>query len=155
MTGLAGQSRWLAWLTGAVMAALGLALVVELAAVAQGNEVGRGMQWMLILRLPLACYLPALWMMRRTFAELARGALIEAVAPRLMRWVGIALAAGATAQVFAMPLLMRWSFATGRGPYANYDPSAITLGVVGLMLVVVAGLFEQAAAMRAELDGFV
>ena len=51
------------------------------------------------------------------------------------------------------PLLAR--LLNGRGPIAYYDVAAITVGVVGLALVVVAHLLGQAADMRAELDEIV
>lgn len=101
-------------------------------------------------RLPMVFYLAAIWMVRAALASIARGVLFDAVVPRLISRVGIALAAGALTNVFLVPWILRLGF--GRGGFAYYDPAAITLGVAGFALILVARLLAQATEMRAELD---
>jgi hypothetical protein len=148
------RSRWVGWLATAVLVMLVLAVAVELVVVGREPEAPVAALELVLRRLPLFCYIPALWLVRQTAAELRRGALFEMLAPRLLRGIGVALAAGATAQVFVMPLASRALFGPTRGAFANFDPSAMVLGVVGLLLVLQAPLFARAAAMRAELEEF-
>ncbi|WP_179188120.1 DUF2975 domain-containing protein [Sphingomonas sp. IBVSS2] len=143
---LRSRARLLRNLVTLVFAALVFVLVIEVIAGASG----RYSLHMLIARLPMLFYLAAIWMVRQALAALARGVLFDRVMPRLILLVGIALAAGALVNVFVVPWI--WFAVLGRGSYAYYDVAAITLGVVGFALVLVARLLAQAAEMREELD---
>jgi hypothetical protein len=140
------RARILRDLVTLVFVVLALVLSIELL----GGVTGHYSPHWLIARLPVVFYLAAIWMARAAFASIARGVMFDAVVPRLIRRVGIALAAGALTNVFAVPWI--WRFVLGRGSYAWYDPAAITLGVVGFALVLVAHLLAQASEMRSELD---
>jgi hypothetical protein len=122
------------------------ALTVEVAAVVRHG----GSPLAMIYRLPMLFYLAAIWMVRDAALTIARGGMFDAVVPRLLSRVGVALALGATINVFVGPWIRL--IARGRGPYAYYDVAAITLGVVGLALILLARLLAEAVAMRAELD---
>lgn len=76
------------------------------------------------------------------------------VVPSLLTSIGLALFAGAFMTVFGVPILFRMTLGGGAGSIANFDPAAIVMGVVGLMLTILARLFAQAANMRAELEEF-
>ncbi|MBV8685110.1 MAG: DUF2975 domain-containing protein [Alphaproteobacteria bacterium] len=144
---LRARSRLLAALVTLVFVVLALAQAMEVAVVASG----RYPHWqLLVYRLPMLFYLWAIWTIRRATVSLAQGELFDLVVPRLLGRVGLALFLGALVNVFATPLLLR--AAAGRGPVAHYDVAAITLGVVGATLVLVARLLAEAAAMRRELD---
>ncbi len=140
------RARLLRDLVTLVFVVLALVLSIELL----GGVTGHYSLHALTGRLPVFFYLAAIWMVRAAFASIARGVLFDSVVPRLIARVGIALAAGALANVFVVPWI--WRFAFERGAWAWYDPAAITLGVVGFALILVARLLAQAAEMRAELD---
>lgn len=146
---LQARSRVLAILVGIVFAVLAFVLLVE------GAAVGwRGYPAVvLVQRVSMLFYLGAIWMVRQAFVAIARGALFDHVVPRLLGRVGWALFLGAMANVFFVPAILRTVWL--RGSFAHFDPAAITLGVVGLTLVLVARLLVQAAEMRAELDEIV
>jgi hypothetical protein len=148
---VARQSRLARAIATAVLAGLLFAIGVEAVAELRGGPAAQPLVH-LAWRLPMLFYLFALWTVRRAFTELAGGAMFAAVVPRLLARVGWALAAGGAAQVVATPWLLR--ALAGRGAFLFFDPAAITLGVVGLLLVVLAGLLARGAAMQAELDGF-
>ena len=140
------RARILRDLVTLVFVVLALVQSIELLSAVAGHYSPRA----LVARLPMLFYLAAIWMVRAAFASIARGALFDSVVPRLILRVGIALAAGALTHVFLVPWI--WRFGFGHGAWAWYDPAAITLGVVGFALILVAHLLAQAAEMRAELD---
>ena len=144
---LRARSRLLSRLVTMVLVILLLTIAMEIAVVATGVYPHA---FLLLYRLPMLFYLWAIWAVQRAIAAIGRGELFGLVVPRLLTQVGLALFFGGIVNVFATPSLLR--LVTGRGGLAAYDVAAITLGVVGLALVVVAQLLRQAAAMRAELD---
>lgn len=141
------RSRLLAALVTLVLVLLLFALVVQMIALARGRIAD---PMVLLPQLPVLFYLSAVWMARRAILALGEGGSDEAALARLLRNIGIALFLGGCAAVFAVPLLIR--ALNGHGAIMRYDPGAITLGVVGLALVLVAHLADGAAAMRRELD---
>ena len=140
------RARLLRNLVTIPLVVLALVLSIETLGAVFGNYSART----LIGRLPVVFYLAAIWMVRAACASIARGQLFDRVMPRLIERVGIALTAGALTNVFVVTWI--WKIAFGTGAYAWYDPAAITLGVVGFALILVARLLAQAAEMRAELD---
>jgi hypothetical protein len=56
--------------------------------------------------------------------------------------------------ILPVPILIRWLFGHQEGGFANFDAAAIMLGIVGMMLVLLAGLLNQAVEIRTELDEF-
>ncbi len=144
---LRARSRLLSRLVMLVFIVLLLASLMEIAVTATGVYPHTRL---LLYRLPMLFYLWAIWAVGRACAAIGRGEYFAEVVPRLLNRVGLALFFGAIANVFVAPVLMK--LLTGRGGYAAYDVAAITLGVVGLALVVIAPLLRHAAEMRAELD---
>jgi len=144
---LRARSRQLSHAVTMVLVILLLALSIELFAIGSGRYPHA---WLLFHRLPMFFYLWAIWAVQRAIASISRGDVFGLVVPRLLTQVGLALFFGGIVNVFVAPILIK--LVTGRGGLAAYDVAAITLGVVGLALVVVAQLLRQAAAMRAELD---
>jgi hypothetical protein len=143
------RSRLLRTLVDIVIAVLLLALVVELALVLR---FGHPEPQILLHRLPMLLYLWAIWNARQAIAAVGRGDLFGPVVGRLLARVGFALFLGGLTQVFFVPWLI-WGL--GWGPsIAYYDVAAITVGVVGATLVIVAQLLRQAESMRRELDEF-
>ncbi len=146
------RSRLLRTLTTIVFSVLVLALMLELAGVARSPHPVPAAGYMLIYRAPMLFYLLAIWTVRLAFGSIARGALFDMVVPVLLTRLGLCLLLGATTNVLISPSLLRLFYGPSHGALANFDPAAITLGVIGLMLVLVARLLAQAAAMRTELD---
>jgi hypothetical protein len=144
---LQARSRVLRNLVTMVFVLLVLVLAIEVAAFVRGRYAS---PWLLAYRLPMLFYLWAIWDSRRAIASIGKGELFGTAVPRMLGRVGLALFLGGIVNVFGAPLLL-WAF-TGRGAIAYYDVAAITVGVVGLTLVLVAQLLAQAAAMHQELD---
>ncbi len=141
------SSRILSALITLVLVVLLFGIAVEILAVASGRVPSVGQ---FVWRLPLLFYLWAVWSVRRAVIAIGRGEGHEEALGQLIGRVGLALFLGGIATVFISPWLAAWI--NGRGSFAFYDVSAITVGVVGAALVLVARLLGQAAAMRRELD---
>lgn len=103
--------------------------------------------------LPTMLYIWAVWMIRAALREVANGALFDHVIPCLLSKVGLALLGGACFTVFGFPLI--GILVDGRMYVRPFEPSPVTLGVVGAALFLFAQLLKRATAMRDELDGFV
>lgn len=143
------RARILMWLVTVPFALLALTLAILIFA---PMLTGRFSVPVLILYLPMVIYVWAIWMVRQALKSIAAGAVFGQVVPRLLWRVGAALFAGGLFNVFGVTLLTRLLY--GRGAYAMFDGAAITLGVIGATLVLVAQLLAQASAMREELDEF-
>ena len=141
------SSQILAVLITIVLVVLLFGIAIEIIAVASGRVPSVGQ---FVWRLPLLFYLWAVWSVRRAVVAIGRGEGHDEAIAQLIGRVGLALFLGGLATVFIAPWLAAWI--NGRGSFAFYDVSAITVGVVGAALVLVARLLGQAAAMRRELD---
>lgn len=147
------RSHWLKHLAMLIFATLVLALVVEAVVVARAANPGPELRFLLSYRLPMLFYLLAIWTMYRAFGRIAVGQPFDRVFPPLLSRLGMALAGGAIVSVFVSPWLFR-IFGFRHGSFAAFDPPAITVGLVGLLLMILSGLFSRAVAMRGELDEF-
>lgn len=136
-----------------VLFALGFGLNATGMVMPGGDSVVRKMLMASVL--PMLCYLAAIWMIGRAFAALAGGGAVEPVLARLMKRLGLCLFLGGIARVLVEPMLMHFTVGIGRWPFANFDGAAITLGVVGLLLFLLARSIGDAAVMRAELEAIV
>lgn len=146
---LRARARILMWLVTVPFALLLLAAAILLfAPIWTGRFSGPA----LIFNLPMYIYVWAIWMVRQALRSIASGAVFGQVVPRLLLRVGAALFAGGLINVFGVTLLTRLIYE--RGAYAVFDGAAITLGVIGATLVLVAQLLAQASAAREELDEF-
>jgi hypothetical protein len=144
------RSRLVAHLVTFVFALLLLlAATVELLAMLRGGLTPH----YLALRLPVPFYLWAIWSIRRLIVAVGQGRDQDRVLALMLQHTGIALFLGGVAAVFLAPWLARLIW--GRGSFGHYDVAAITVGVIGLALVVVAYLLQKASEARAELDEIV
>lgn len=132
-----------------VLLILCLVFLVPLVAVVSGRTEHVGL---LLEMLPLPFYIWAIWAARRAIMLIGSGAALKAVLSRMLARIGLALFIGGLMRVFGVPLAFR--VISGSQTIGYYDPAAITVGVVGLTLVIVARLVAEAEAMRAELDEF-
>jgi len=144
---LRARSRLLRNLVTLVFVILLLTLAMEVSVVVSGRYPSASL---LLYRLPMLFYLWAIWCARRAIASIGAGESFGPAVPCLLTQVGLALFLGGIVNVFVAPLLT-WLI-LGRGGLAHYDVAAITVGVVGLTLVLIAQLLDQAALMRRELD---
>lgn len=130
-----------------VVVVLGLYALTVVASAASGEAAGRVL---LVRSLPLPFYLYALVVAARTIRRIGNGEALKGLVSGLLSRIGWALFAGAIVQVFVVPWLSR----TGPGSLAYFDMNAITLGAIGVTLVILARIVRQAEADRAELDSF-
>ena len=108
---------------------------------------------LLARQLPMLFYATALWSIRGTLSRYADGGALGASAIRSIQTVGVLLFLGGLSNVFAVPLVL-WAM-HGSGSFAHFDVAAITLGAVGLSLVVIGRLLADAEVARRELEEFV
>lgn len=144
-------SVWLS--TGVFLMFLG-AIAVEAGATI-AHQPGRGVAFeTIVARIPSVIYLYAIWACRSAARRVQKGAQFGDEMPLLLTRIGLAIAAGALIETVVGPwlslLVKGWP-----GPIFTYDPASLALGAVGALLLVLAGLWRQAAGMADELDGFV
>lgn len=136
---------------------LPLGLLLLLAVVLAGNVVKQGggdwVPFMLIYYTPMAFYIAAILAVRSALSRIAGGALFSDVLPVLFRRAGAALLIGALFKEIGVPLLT-W-LQSGQAYIRPFEPSAVTLGIVGALLLVVGQLFGKATATQEELSQFV
>lgn len=132
-----------------VLVILCLVFLVPIMAVAGGRTEHVDL---IVEMLPLPFYIWAIWTARRAILLIGSGGALKSVVSRMLARIGIALFAGGLVRVFGVPLAFR--LINGSGSIGVYDPAAITVGVVGLTLIIVARLVAEAEALRAELDEF-
>lgn len=131
-----------------------LVLLLAFTAIVLASAIfGRASGRLLLLPMaPLPFYLFALWTARSAIVRIGQGDALRILVSPMLRRIGWALFLGGLTQVFAVPWLGH--FGGGRA-LAHYDIGAITLGAVGVTLVIVARLVGDAEADRAELDQIV
>ena len=127
------------------------AFAIGMWAVSFGDR--EGLNLLLMNFLPIPFYLWAIWCARRAILLIGSGGAFRTVLSSMLQRIGWALLAGGLVRTFAVP----WGLhlVRGIGSYATFDPAAITVGVIGLTLIIVARLVADAEAIRAELDEFV
>jgi hypothetical protein len=145
------QARILNWLVTAPFA-----FFVILTAVLVGNigwHRGRNADAVAIYYLPMFLYMWAIWMVRRALRSITDGALFDEVVLKLLFRVGFALFGGALFTVVGQPVV--YTLLSGSPQLKTFEPSPLTLGVVGAALALFSRLFERAASLRKELDEFI
>lgn len=151
---LSGRSRWLRRLATTVFCVVAAALGIEVTMAFTSDHVKRELAYLLPYRLPGLFYLAGIWTIRQAFARFAEGEMFSRLLPNLLRRLGLALAGGGVASVLLTQWLWRALLGPASGALASFDPPAITIGLVGLLMIVLADLMKRAADMRNELDGF-
>ena len=134
-----------------------LALLLALAAALVGNAVvqkgGDFLPFVIIYYAPMALYVAAAILIRSALGRIAAGDLFADVLPSLVSKGGGLLLAGALLTEVGVPLLT-W-LVTGSAFVRTFEPSAVTLGIVGAMLILFGQLFGRALADRRELEQFI
>lgn len=132
-----------------VLIILSLVFVGPIIVVAGGRAEHVGL---MVEMLPMPFYLWAIWTARRAILLIGEGDALKSIVSRMLSRIGIALFAAGLVRVFGVAMAFR--LLNGSGTIAYYDPAAMTVGVVGLTLIIVARLVAEAEAARAELDEF-
>ena len=148
------RCAWLRTLATVLMLSFVLVLAIDVTLSAQSHDFAQYLAFAVPYRLPVLFYLAGVWTIRMAFARLAAGEMFGRVLPLLLRRLGLALACGGFASVFLTPWFWRLFLGPAKGALAAFDPPAITVGLVGLLMVVLANLMGQAEDMRQELDEF-
>ncbi len=151
-TPIARWSLWLRPLISSVLLLLISVIGLDLYLALQASSSRQALGFVLLVRLPIVFYLAAIWSMRLATSQLAQGVTFDRLLPKMLTRVGWALALGAVTSVLISPLLQRAMLGNHFGGLAAFDPAAIAVGLVGLLLAILARLLEQAADMRSELD---
>ena len=141
------------WLSTAVFLVLLAAILFEFSHLLWQPDGHRWIADIAIMRLPAVLYLYALWACIRAAKHIISGQHFGAATRRLLSQVGLALTLGATLETFGVSWL-RLLLEDGPGPVASFDPATLTLAAVGLMMMVLSGLWRQAEDMAQELDEF-
>lgn len=146
------HARILMWLVTFPFALLALLALLLLGGIAWNGPRAAHADFIAIYYFPMALYMWAIWMVRSALREVAAGALFDQVVPKLLFRVGLALFVGALFTVIGKPLVTALLY--GRPMIPTFEPSPVTLGVVGAALAIFARLLGRAAAMREELETF-
>jgi hypothetical protein len=150
LASLRKQARILMWLVTIPFAGLSLLTVLLL-----GNIIWQGGRYadaVAIYYLPMFLYMWAILMVRRALKAISDGALFDQVVPKLLFRVGIALFGGALFTVIGQPLV--WALLYDVPDSRTFEPSPVTLAVIGAALVLFSKLLKRAASLREELDEF-
>mgnify|MGYP001170499938 CR=1 FL=1 len=118
------------------------------------QEVGRAAKLQQIAALvPSVFFIAAIWMVERAFRAISDGQPLELALVALLRRMGMCLFLGGLTFVFVQPWLNK--LLLGATPIAWFDIPAITLGCLGLLMVVMARPLREAAEAQAELGEIV
>ncbi|WP_052216149.1 hypothetical protein [Sphingomonas sp. ERG5] len=105
---------------------------------------------------PALFYLWALWTLRGIFGALARGGIsFQPIITSALAKVGWALLLGALASLVMGPIQLSVLEHHVTGWFATFNVPVLTLGVVGLALIVLARMLRRAARIEAVLGDFV
>jgi len=149
------QFRWLAIF---MVVSVG-ALLLLMYAIAPAVMMARGRfdletsRWLtqVVWASPTLFYLFAVWSIGSALGQLGRGRLIQPTLADALRKVGLALGFGGLLSVFGVTNLSRL-IEGGRGGFAYFDVSGMTLGMIGGALFLLGRVMDQAGRVQAELD---
>lgn len=105
----------------------------------------------LVSTVPVLLQLAALWCVRQSLSDVARGALFTPTLGRMLRQVGGLLFMAALCTLVIVPWLN--GLAADRFPrLLEFDVANLVIGGLGLVLMFLAGLFDRAVQMQRDLD---
>jgi len=129
---------------------------------------GSGLPHAVLIRLllgwlPCCFYLWALWTLRNLFAQLSRGGPgVPLGVTKALSGIGWALMLGAALTLIVTPWIDRLTKPHRMGNFPRFDLPALTLGMVGLALLVLGPMLKRAIRIEAEakslkdvLEGFI
>jgi hypothetical protein len=152
------RCRQFRWLAVFMVCSVGLLLAMmhvmaPIVFLARGNDYPFLNSWLasLVMALPTLFYLFAVWSIGSALGQLGKGRVIQPVLADALRRVGLALGFGGLLSVFGVTNLVRL-VEGGRGSWAYFDVSGMTLGMIGGALFLLGRVMEQAGRVQAELD---
>lgn len=156
------RTRLFYWMATAVCAALAFFLALQIIVhFRDDRDTTRNGAIIALSWAPAVFYLWALWTLRGLFAALSRkGFVFQDVIANALGRMGLALVLGAATSLAALPFLIQLGSRI-LGQFAIFAAPALTIGVIGLGLMAVAGMIrraarleEKAASLQAKLDEF-
>lgn len=117
---------------------------------------GSGLPHAVLIRLllgwlPCCFYLWALWTLRNLFAQLSRsGPGVPLGVTQALSGIGWALMFGATLTLIVTPWIDRLTKPHRMGNFPRFDLPALTLGMVGLALLILGPMLKRAIRIEAE-----
>lgn len=145
------RTRLFFWSATAVFAALVFILALQVFVhVRDDRDTTRNVAIIALSWAPAVFYLWALWTFRALFAALSRKGYVfhDVIAGALGR-IGLALVLGAVTSLIALPFLIQLGSRI-LGQFAIFTAPALTIGVIGLGLIAVAGMIQRAARLEAK-----
>lgn len=152
--GYAFWGRLFVWGAIASFVCILAAFALEIAMMLQANVPHKDAVVLLVTRLPAVAYLVAIAVGGFVMQRLSKGEPFGREVVHLLRVIGIALVCGGLLRVFGTVLFLR-IFAGLEGSIAYFDPSAITIGVLGGMLIILSRVASDALQLRSELKEIV
>lgn len=156
------RTRLFFWAATAVFAALAFFLALQIFVhLRDDRDTTRNALIIALSWAPAIFYLWAVWSVRGLFAALSRKGFVfhDVIAGALGR-IGLALLLGALTSLAALPFLIQLGSRI-LGQFAIFAAPALTIGVIGLGLIAVAGMIRRAArlelkaaSLQAKLDEF-
>jgi hypothetical protein len=134
------------WMARVMVVGVGAIIVIAPLVLPHGYKLEA-----IVWSLPAICYLFGVWSMGRAMGQVARGRLLEAALPSVLRRVGISLGAGGLMSVFVVGGLKRL-VGVEVGGYVQFDVAGMTLGMIGAALFLLGRIVDKALAAQAELD---
>jgi hypothetical protein len=141
--GRCSQFRWLAVF---MVVAVGAVVAITPLVLPRGYKLHG-----VIANLPALCYLYGVWSIGAALGEIAKGRLVQAALPSVLRRVGISLGVGGVLGVFVVAGLTRLAGGQTVG-YVRFYVAGMTLGMIGGALFLLGRIMDRALAAQAELD---
>ena len=142
------QFYWAATIALAFIAAL-IAMTLFVLAMRGGVIRTSTLRQLPLAWTPALFYLWALWSARRMFAALSRGGFAFQVVSTALGRIGFALTLGAISTILIFPVLLIMGADVGGG-FVLLNVPALTLGIVGLALIVTAHMMRRAQALEGK-----
>lgn len=145
------RTRLFYWAATAVFAALAFFLALQIFVhLRDDRDTTRNAAILTLSWAPAVFYLWALWTLRGLFAALSRkGFVFHDVVANALGRMGVALVLGAATSLVALPFLIQLGSRV-LGQIAIFAAPALTIGVIGLGLIAVAGMIRRAARLEAK-----
>jgi hypothetical protein len=154
------QSRWLARVTIVLLVLTALVIIIPPVRSAAVFAADDRLLWRLIaFNMPAVFYLYALWAIRRGFLAFSDGGRLGAALAAGCRISGASLVVGALASSVAVPnalALIDRIYPPPEGrPWSSVlmaDVAYLAIGVIGLALILLSRLLDQAARTQADAE---
>ncbi len=157
-------NRWLAVVAAlAIVAIVGVIAITLLVVSRWQSSHPETLTRLALTWSPSLFYLWAMWTLRGLFSDLSRsGPAVQPAVTRALSRIGLALMGGAALTLITAPFVLAQETPHRAGGFAIFNVPALTLGLLGLALIIVARMLKQAIAAQArvksletKLEGFI